>query len=201
MTLEAAYGDLQRDLNYTPRDNIPVFLLTQQAYFDITQAPAWTGAVNDGKLRIPIRGVDSVNSDLARVLKHELAHSFINEMSSGRCPHWLHEGIAQALEPKNLGSRGQRLQQLFAVQQAIPFNALENGFMQFSTLEAMLAYDESLAAVEFIVETYGVSELPRILARIGEGSPTEVALRTTIHEDYGQLQTDLAKFLSNKYGS
>ncbi len=201
MTLESAYSELERDLNYTPRDNIPVFLYTQQAYFDVTQAPAWTGAVNDGKLRIPIRGVDSVNSDLARVIKHELAHSFITQMSSGRCPQWLHEGIAQALEPKDLGSRGRRLSQLFALQQEIPFNALEAGFMQFSAPEAMLAYDESLAAVQFITDQYGVSELPRILARIGEGSPTEVALRTTIHEDYGQLQTDLARFLANKYGN
>jgi Tfp pilus assembly protein PilF len=31
MTLESAYKDLQSSLNYTPRDNIAVFLLTQQA--------------------------------------------------------------------------------------------------------------------------------------------------------------------------
>jgi len=201
MTLEGAYNDLERDFNYTPHDNIAVFLFTEQDYFDVTQAPAWSAAVNDGKLRIPIRGVESVNSDLARVLKHELAHSFITQMSSGRCPQWLHEGIAQVMEPKDLGSRGRRLQQLFAAQQAIPFNALEGGFMNFSTIEAMLAYDESLAAVQYITDSYGVSELPRILARISEGSPTEVALRTTIHEDYGQLQLDLAKYLANKYGN
>ena len=200
MTLEAAYNDLERDFNYAPHDNISVFLFTQQDYFDVTRAPAWTGAVNDGKLRIPIRGVDSVTPELARVLKHELAHSFISQMSSNRCPQWLHEGIAQVVEPKDLGSRGRRLQQLFAVQQEIPFNALEAGFMQFSAPEAMLAYDESLAAVQFITDSYGMSELPRILARIGEGSPTEVALRTTIHEDYGQLQLDLVKYLQNKYG-
>lgn len=201
LTLEGAYNDLERDFNYTPHDNIAVFLFTQQDYFDVTRAPAWTGAVNDGKLRIPIRGVDSVTPELARVLKHELAHSFISQMSANRCPQWLHEGIAQVLEPKDLGSRGHRLQQLFAVQQEIPFNALEAGFMQFSTPEAMLAYDESLAAVEYITDSYGVSELSRILARIREGSPTEVALRTTIHEDYGQLQTDLVKYLANKYGN
>lgn len=201
MTLEAAYNDLERDFNYTPHDNISVFLFTQQDYFDVTRAPSWTGAVNDGKLRIPIRGVDSVTPELARVLKHELAHSFISQMSSNRCPQWLHEGIAQVLEPKDLSSRGRRLQQLFAVQQEIPFNALEGGFMQFSPVEAMLAYDESLAAVQYITDSYGVSELPRILARIGEGSPTEVALRTTIHEDYAQLQSDLVKYLANKYGN
>ena len=75
-------------------------LYTGQAFFDVTQAPSWTGAVNDGKLRIPIEGVGSITPELAHVLKHELAHSFINQISAGRCPQWLHEGIAQALEPK-----------------------------------------------------------------------------------------------------
>lgn len=81
-------------------------------------------------------------------------------MSSGRCPQWLHEDIAQALEPKNLGSHGQRIPQLFAVQQENPFNALEAGFMQFSTPEAIFAHDESLAAAQFITDTYGISDLP-----------------------------------------
>ena len=32
----------------------------------------WAGAMNDGKLRIPIRGVNAMTPELARVLKHEL---------------------------------------------------------------------------------------------------------------------------------
>ena len=68
-------------------------LYTEQAFFDVTQAPSWSGAVNDGKLRIPVQGLDSVTSDLARVLKHELAHSFINQLTGGRCPQWLNEGL------------------------------------------------------------------------------------------------------------
>lgn len=200
MTLESGFESLSREFNYIPRENIPVFLYTEQAFFDVTQAPSWIGAINDGKLRIPVSGVESVDSELARILKHELAHSFINQMSGGRCPTWLHEGIAQVLEPKTLGNRGARLSQLFAQQHEIPFNGLERGFMQFSSLEAMLAYDESLGAVEYITDSYGTSELPQILSRIGQGSSTEMALRATIHDDYAQLRDDVAHFLLNKYG-
>ena len=134
------------------------------------------------------------------MLKHELAHSFINQLSGGRCPQWLNEGIAQALEPKSLSSRGRRLAQLFKAQQEIPFNALEGSFMRFSPVEAILAYDESLAAVQFIVDTQGLSDLQRILQRLAEGSSTEAALRATIHDDYGQLQGEVGKYLSGKYG-
>ena len=199
-TLESEYDDLVRQLGVAPRASIPVILYTERAFFDVTQAPSWSGAVNDGKLRIPISGVSSMTSDLARVLKHELAHSFVNQASGGRCPTWLNEGIAQAVEGKSLASNGRRLSQLFRAQKAISYNMLEGGFMRFSTVEAVVAYAESLAAVQYINETYGMSDVERILERIGQGASSEAALRATIHSDYGQLESDVGRFLAGKYG-
>jgi tetratricopeptide (TPR) repeat protein len=201
MTLEAAYDDLSGQLGVSPRESISVFLYTEQAFFDVTQAPAWSAALNDGKLRIPIKGIDSVTPDLARVLKHELAHSFINQVSHGRCPQWLHEGLAQVLEPRNLSGSGHRLARLFLSEREIPYNALEGSFARYSSLEAGLAYAESLAAAEYINETYGMSEFHRILERLGEGMSIEPALRSTIHSDYARFQIDIGKFLATKYGS
>jgi len=198
--LESDYDDLTRDLGTAPRDNILVTLYTEQAFFDVTRAPSWSGALNDGKLRIPINGLSSMTPELARVLKHELAHSFINQISANRCPPWLHEGIAQLLEPKSLGGDGRQLAQLFKAQRNIPLNALEGSFMRFSGVEAYVAYSESLAAVSYINDSYGMGDLQRILQLLGQGSSTEAALRATIHSDYGQLESDLAKYLSDKYG-
>jgi tetratricopeptide (TPR) repeat protein len=200
-TLESEYDDLVRELGIAPRSSIAVVLYTDQTFFDVTQAPSWTGAVNDGKLRIPVQGLNSVTPDLARVLKHELAHSFINQLSAGRCPQWLNEGIAQAVEPKSLSSNGPRLAQLFHSEHEIPFNAMEGSFMRFSGIEAALAYDESLAAVQYINETYGMGDLQRILEKLGEGSSTEAALRATIHSDYRQLDEEVGKYLAHKYAN
>lgn len=198
--LESDYDDLVRDLGTPPRDNILVTLYTEQAFFDVTHAPSWSGAMNDGKLRIPVSGLTSMTSELAHVLKHELAHSFITQLSAGRCPPWLHEGIAQYVEPKSISGEGHQLAALFKAQRNIPLNALEGSFMQFSGGQAYLAYAESLAAVSFITESYGMSDIQRILQRISQGNSTEAALRATIHSDYGQLESDLTKFLTDKYG-
>jgi Peptidase MA superfamily/Tetratricopeptide repeat len=198
--LESDYDDLARDLGNPPRDSILVTLYTEQAFFDVTHAPMWSGAINDGKLRIPISGLGSLTPELARVLKHELAHSFINHLSGGRCPTWLHEGIAQLLEPKSLGGDGHQLSLLFKAQREIPMNVLEGSFQNFSGGQAYVAYAESLAAASYINDSYGLSDIQRILQRISEGSSTEAALRSTIHSDYGQLESDLAKYLAEKYG-
>jgi len=199
-TLESDYDDLARNLGNPPRDNIVVTLYTEQAFFDVTQAPTWSGAINDGKLRIPVSGLNSMTPELAHVLKHELAHSFITQLSGGRCPPWLHEGIAQFLEPKSLGGNGHQLALLFKAQQNIPLNALEGSFQNFSGAQAYLAYAESLAAVSYINDSYGMSDIQRILERLSQGNSTEAALRATIHSDYGQFESDLAKYLADKYG-
>ena len=199
--LESDYDDLSRDLGEPPRDNILVTLYTEQAFFDVTRAPSWTGAVNDGKLRIPVSGLNSMTPELARVLKHELSHSFINHMSAGRCPFWLNEGIAQLLEPKSLNGDGHQLAQLFKAQQNIPLNALEASFFRFSGTQAYVAYAESLAAVSYVNDTYGMGDLQRILQSLSQGSSAEAALRATIHSDYGQLESEVGKYLADKYGN
>lgn len=198
--LESDYEDLIRDLGTPPRDNILVTLYTQTAFFDVTHAPNWSGAIYDGKLRIPISGLTSVTPELARVLKHELSHAFITKLSGGRCPIWLNEGIAQFLEPRNLGSNGHLLAVLFKNQEQIPLNALEGTFTQFSGAKAAIAYAESLAAVSYISDSYGLSDVQRILERLSQGNSSEAALRATIHSDYGQLEADLAHYLADKYG-
>ncbi len=189
-----------RDLGYSPRNNIAVTLYTQQAFFDVTRAPLWSGAINDGKLRIPISGVASVTPELARVLKHELTHSFVSQMSGNRCPTWLNEGIAQIEEGKSSASNGRQLAQLFASGREIPINVLEGSFLSFSAPEATVAYAESLAATEYIRDAYGMSEVVGILERLSQGSSTEAALRATVHSDYRQLRDEMTRTLKEKYG-
>ncbi len=96
--LEDDFRDLESQLDYTPHEQIAVILYTEQAFADITRAPGWVGALNDGRLRIPVQGLTSVTPDLARVLKHELTHSFVGQKSHNRAPTWLQEGVAQWME-------------------------------------------------------------------------------------------------------
>jgi peptidase MA superfamily protein/tetratricopeptide repeat protein len=199
-TLEAHYSELAGTLGAEPHDAISVTLFTNQAFFDVTAAPAWTGALNDGKIRIPIEGKQAVDTELSRVLKHELAHSFINQITHGRCPVWLNEGVAMMLEPRSSASYGRELARVFASQSYVPLNQLEGSFMSFSPQKAAVAYAESLGAVEYIRDTYSMSDVQRILERIGEGASTESALRSTIHAGYAQLQDEISGYLKRTYG-
>ena len=73
--------------------------------------------------------------------------------------------------------------------------------MGFSAIEARLAYDQSLAAVEFHSLDVRYGRFTKNSERIGQGSSTEAALRSTIHSDYRQLQDEVARYLKERYGN
>ena len=199
-TLENDYRDLANDLGATPR-NIFVSLYTDEAFFDVTHAAAWTAALNDGKIRIPISGAQSITPEIAQVLRHELTHSFVAQITHNHAPAWLNEGVAELEEGRTTGAIGPRLAALYASGRQVPLNQLEGEFQGYSSAEASVAYAESLAAVEYIRATYGFSDVARLLQRLGEGQSLESAMRSTIHAGYAELETEITTYLQKNYGS
>jgi hypothetical protein len=159
------------------------------------------GALNDGKLRIPLQGLDSVTPELARVLRHELTHSFVNSVTLGRCPEWLNEGIAQMLEPQSLGRRAAALATLYQGEHEIPLNSLERGYASFNGVEARLAYDEALASAEYIRSHYGMSDMLQVLQRLGRGDSVESSLRSVLHTDYAHLEDEIRGYVVGQSGN
>lgn len=194
-TLERHFEDLVSTLNVLPRDSIVVVLYTNETYFDVTQAPSWAGAINDGKLRIPISGLTQVTPELSRVLKHELAHSFIAQATGARCPVWLNEGIAQMMEPKSVSPYVRFLTQLFADGNQMPLRSLEGSFVGYGPAQASTAYIESLAYVDYIRRTYGISRITDLMRDLNEGQSAEEALKSVIHDDYAQLEYEYSRQL------
>src|SRR5215472_8081627 len=82
-TLEDQFQELRSELRYTPPEPIGVVLYTEEVFQDVTQVPAWMGAANDGRIRVPVQGIEAVTPELARVLKHELTHSFVFQKTAG----------------------------------------------------------------------------------------------------------------------
>jgi tetratricopeptide (TPR) repeat protein len=195
LVLEQHFNDLVSNMGLLPRDPISVVLYTNENYFDVTQAPGWTAALNDGKLRIPIEGLTRVSPDLSRVLKHELAHSFIRQATNGHCPVWLNEGLAQLEEPRSAAQYRTQLSQLFANGNQIPLEKLEGSFFGYSSSQAAIAYIESLAYVEYIRDTYGVNRVSDIMRYLSEGQSAEEALKSALQDNYAQLEEEFARHL------
>ena len=198
--LEDHFERIASELNYTPPEPIGVVLYTQQGFADITQAPGWVGALNDGRIRVPVQGLTSVDSELSRVLKHELTHSFIQQKTRGRAPTWVQEGVAQWMEGKRSDQNAGVLVRIYDAGEAAPLGRLEGSWMGLPGDVARYAYAWALANIEYIVETQGMGDVERILDHIAEGGTTEQALRDVLHDDYGDLMRATAEYLKKNYG-
>jgi tetratricopeptide (TPR) repeat protein len=210
-TLERHFSEIESELDFTPPEAVGVILYTQDAFSDITKAPSWAGALNDGRIRVPVQGLASVDGELSRVLKHELTHSFIAQKTRSACmglaascaihaPTWIQEGLAQWMEGQRSGENAGVLEQIYSRGQAIPLSRLEGSWMSMSGDTAHYAYAWALANVEYIVQAGGMSDMERILDRIGAGMSTEAALKEVVHSDYSDLMQSTAEYLKKNYG-
>jgi len=100
LLLEGAYDRLWSAFGRAPRQDIPVILYTRGLFDEITRSPAWVGGTYDGKIRVPVGGLQTERDArrLAPVLAHELAHAFIRANVSGPLPLWFEEGLAGHFE-------------------------------------------------------------------------------------------------------
>jgi hypothetical protein len=198
-TLEAEFDEISATLNYVPPEPIGVILYTNQTFMDITRAPSWSGALNDGRIRVPVEGLTSMTDELARVLKHELTHSFVGQKTGGRCPVWLQEGIAQYMEGKRSRVNAGVLSAAYESHMEFSLLSYETSWLNLPRDAAASAYAWSLAVVEGIVTVNGMDDLERILERLAAGSSAEDAIRAVLHEDYSELMLSTAQFLRKAY--
>jgi Peptidase MA superfamily len=198
-TLESEFDEIASTLNYVPPEPFGVILYTNQTFMDITRAPSWSGALNDGRIRVPVEGLTSMTDELARVLKHELTHSFVGQKTGGRCPVWLQEGIAQYMEGKRSRSNAGSLSAAYEHHMEFSLLSYESSWLNLPRDAASNAYAWSLAVVETIITVNGVDDLERILERLAAGSSAEDGIRAVLHEDYSELMLSTAQFLRKAY--
>jgi len=187
-TLEDLYNHLSRDLTSVAPATVAVILYPDQTYFDITQAPSWTGALFDGKIRVPTRGLTGVTDRLRAILAHELSHSFIASLPGRGSPIWFLEGVAQLQEGKSAANARKLLAQLQRENHLTPLKNLRDSFMGLSPDTAGIAYAESLSAVEYLVSQFGRPAIRNLLDLMGQNYNFENAFRTALQRSVSEFE-------------
>jgi tetratricopeptide (TPR) repeat protein len=186
--LDSAWEEYERRLEFAPSLPVTVVLQTATTFRDTTRAPDWAAAWNDGTIRVPVRGVDRPTPGLVRVLRHELAHSFVAARAGVSCPTWLHEGLAQWLEGGDPEREDAGLARLARESRLPRLDSLERPFVGLSEAAATVAYAQSLSAVAHLLRNAGEAGVRRLVEALGRGLPASEALPTAFGLSYGQLQ-------------
>jgi tetratricopeptide (TPR) repeat protein len=178
-TLETLYSQLSTELLSRPPATIVVILYPDQTFFDITRAASWSGAVFDGKIRVPVKGLATVTPALRATLVHELTHAFIGALPQD-CPAWFNEGVAQLEEGDSAELLRKMLGQLRQTDRLIPLRDLQKSFASLPEATADIAYAEALSLTEFLVKQHGRASIGTILGLMSQNYPFETAFTTTL---------------------
>ena len=185
--LTEAHAEYARRFGFRPDEPVSVVLETEAAFQD-ERVPDWAAGVNDGGIRVAVRGLDKPTPRLLAVLRHELAHSFVAARTRGNCPTWLHEGIAQWLEGGDPGREDAVVAAAIREGRVLPLLTLEAPFQTLPPTDVALAYAESLSAVGHILRKRGEAGVVRLMSALGDGFPSEEALPIALALSYPEFQ-------------
>jgi tetratricopeptide (TPR) repeat protein len=180
--LEQQYWVLADRYRHTPPQPITVLLYPTREFRDVTQTPEWVGGIYDGKIRVPLGGLRRMDPRAEAVLVHELTHAVVHSKTRGRCPRWLHEGLAQLSENRPL-PRSDRVRISETLAERDPARWADGG----------LSYQMALSLTMHLEARKGIDGLVRVLDRLGEGEELEAALVAVYGVSYERICRDWAQ--------
>ena len=178
--LEAAAARIGRTLAWAPHERTTVVLYEHREFQDVTRVHAWATGLFDGKIRLPIGRVRPPAPELERLARHEYAHAAIHDLTRGRAPRWLHEGLAQALE-------GTAADPILRASAGLTLAGVEALAADSDPARARAGYDIALWIVRDLLDRGGMEPLRELLARLGAGETMAEAMPRV----YGLRLTEL----------
>jgi len=192
--LTQTYNEYAARFGFHPEEPVTVTLEMTTGVLD-SRAPGWADGWYDGSIRVPIQGLDRPTPRLLRVLRHELAHSFVTARTGNNCPTWLQEGIALWLEGGDPARDDVQLASLARAGRLQSLLTLEGPFRGMGEVEANLVYAHSLSAVNHILRRTGEAGLVRLLLALGDRLPSEEALPVALALSYPEFQKSWEQYL------
>lgn len=178
--LEAAAARVDRALAYAPHQRTTVVLYEHNEFRDVTRVHAWATGLFDGKIRLPVGRVRPSAQELERLAGHEYAHAAIHDLTRGRAPRWLHEGLAQVLE-------GAAADPILRAPAGLTLAGVEALAADSDPVRARAGYDIALWIVRDLLDRGGMEPLRELLARLGAGETMAEAMPRV----YGLRLTEL----------
>lgn len=182
--LEGAYDTLGYLFDFYPETSVNVLLYKRLDFFELTGSPDWSGGLYDGKIRVPVGGVDQMTAKMQGVLYHEYCHVVIRYLTRGRCPTWLNEGLAVWAERQRYKQPLSTLQAAVQSGTLLSFERLEKPFTALPKGQIPLAYEQSGSLVDFLLRRFEWFEMQRLLEKVGDGVDGVTAV-TAVYEKYG----------------
>ncbi len=207
-TIEKVTYEVGKDFQYWIKHPVVFVLVAEADFQNIHTGPGWAGALNDGRIKIPVTGRYQEDPRFREVVAHEYTHSVIEDLSyRNPVPFWLHEGLAEYEGYKAAGGKPDDpghfplLLAAMKTNSLIPMKVLADPAAS-QTLPpeiVALAYQQSLAFVLYIEDVYRFYSLLSMIKEIGKGRPVDEATVQGIGRNINFLDEEWRVWLGRKF--
>jgi tetratricopeptide (TPR) repeat protein len=200
--LEEAYGRVGMILDHYPRQKTIAVIFSEDSYAHMLKGiPPWALAVYDGKVRIPADRTRYGSRDVTKIIYHEYAHVVVRDITRGKCPVWLNEGIAGLSESLVEPQKKEVIRKYIEKLGVVPLRRIPESFADIKQREVMtLLYMQSYLLAEFIVKKVGYSGLRDILDELGRGTTIWAAISGVSGQSMADFEKDWGRALASEYG-
>lgn len=172
------YSELGEMLGCYPRSPVSISIVNTKGTTTSERVlPRWASGCYDGGIRLEYCAAgEPVLSILYALLRHEWVHLLVHHLARGHCPVWLDEGLAQSIARPMFQAERFELQQAVQAESLLHFDVLSEPFNQLPEKSRKLAYVQSTAVVEFLIQQFGFPKIRKLLHQLGNGTPIDAAI-------------------------
>jgi tetratricopeptide (TPR) repeat protein len=192
-TMERSYATLVSQMGFEPGEPVVVVLYSNRSYREMG-GPHWSAGLFDGKIRIPVRGLERLDEGIRTTLHHELTHAFVHSRAGRATPRWLNEGVAEYME----GTRTARIGDVLGryLKEGV---SLEH-CVATAQCDVRVFYPAAASMVDYLIQVRGLPGIVETLAALGEGDDINASLRRVFGRDETELIREWEHFVKRRFG-
>lgn len=191
-TMDRSYASLVSQLGFEPSERVVVILYSRRDYREMG-GPHWSAGLFDGKIRVPVRGLERLDEHIKTTLHHELAHAFIHAKAGKAAPRWLHEGLAEYVEGTRTEQHGELLARVINSGQSFEH------CLPTARCDVRLFYPAAASMVDYMIQRRGMGAIRDVLTALGEGHDIDASLNRVLGSDVSGLIRDWEHFIRRRY--
>ena len=190
-----AIWSVRYDLGFSPQQRFSIFVYSSDQFAKIFGPQKNLVGLYDGKIHLKINE-RTTSERMSELIRHEYAHMAIFELTQGRCPFWLNEGLARFEEKKGKAVDFSGLKRLARQNRLIPLSELSEAFSRLEDIIGTnLAYSQVHSLVKYIIDGYGFWKVRKMLALFGKGKAEREVIKEVLRIEPEDLEENWRKKL------
>ena len=188
--LRDAYRMIGQHFEYLPDDRIAVILYPAADSDRVKGISHQVGGLYDGKIRLPLDNHSGSIQRMQGILWHEYTHALVHDLSKGRCPAWLNEGIATVQESRVYPIDLSLARKALEAKKMVGWNEYWDKPYPTDETQRYLYYQQAYLIARYFSSRWGWRQMVSLLNRLGQGYPLGDAIRAEYKIDPAVLEKE-----------